>query len=164
MTAYFCCEILIYNVLTLPQNPIKSANALPVAEHEFRNEFGKIYCKVSYLADFQTIVMEWHGYSTKNQVEPVANWVEQWCKTNPCTTLMNDCSNIKSIWFDTIEWFSRIWVQKMMRIGLQKFLHIAKPGSFGDKIGEKLQNLLAEQVQFSRFGLRTDATNWLETS
>jgi hypothetical protein len=89
-------------------------------------------------------------------------WVEQVCKINPCITLINDCSQIQSVWFDTIDWFSRIWVQKMKRIGLQNFIHIAKPGSFGDKIGEQLQYLLATEVQFRRFGLRTDATDWIE--
>ena len=91
------------------------------------------------------------------------NWVAEWCLINPCNTLVNDCSNIQSVWFDTIDWFSRIWVQKMKRLGLQNFIHIAKPGSFGDRIGEKLQILLVTQVQFFRFGLISDAINWLET-
>ncbi len=109
-----------------------------------------------------TIVAEWHGYSTKTQVEPVMNWVVEWCETNTCITLVNDCSNIKSVWFDTIDWFSRIWVRKMKHIGLQNFIHVAKPGSFGDKIGSELQGLMATEVQFLRFVLRNDAINWVE--
>ncbi|WP_350410995.1 hypothetical protein [Pontibacter populi] len=148
--------------LILPENLKPTASKLPAAEHEFRNEFGKIYCKVSYLSAPHVIVAEWHGYSTKTQVEPVMNWIAEWCEKNTCTTLVNDCSNIKSVWFDTIEWFSRIWVQKMKQLGLQNFIHVANPGSFGDRIGERLQSMLSDQVQFLRVGLRADVMNWLE--
>ncbi|MFD2247440.1 hypothetical protein [Pontibacter ruber] len=131
-------------------------------EREFENEFGKTFSKVSYLHDFCTVVVEWHGYTTNQQIEQVTNWIEEQARFMPCTSIMNDCSKIISVWADSLQWFSRNWMPKMQGIGVTNFIHVAKPNTFGDKIGKSLRSILDSQVRFHTFGNKKEAMEWLE--
>ncbi|MBC5772712.1 hypothetical protein H8S95_01440 [Pontibacter sp. KCTC 32443] len=133
-------------------------------EKEFINEFGKIYSKVIYLPKHYAVVVEWYGYTTRAQVELVGNFIQEWGKGHTFTVFVNDCTNIISVWEDSIEWFSRIWVQRMKGRGLKKFIHIAKSGSFGEQIGEQLYQILKEQMQFYSYKNRADAMYFVESS
>lgn len=82
--------------------------------------------------------MEWNGYTTKHQIEAVALWAESLIQQIPFHTILNDCTGIISVWDDSIDWFSQVWLVRMKRLGLTRFIHIAKPSSFGDRIGQRL--------------------------
>ncbi|MBC5992259.1 hypothetical protein [Pontibacter cellulosilyticus] len=79
----------------------------------------------------------------------------------PSDTIINDCSNILSIWGDSINWLSRIWVPKMTAMGLKQILHVSKANSFGFKIGEEMEKALNKQVNFSYFITREEAVQFL---
>jgi hypothetical protein len=129
---------------------------------EFENEFGKTFCNVSYLPGSKSMLMVWHGYTTKLQLETVMHWVEGQMQITPFETCINDCTEILSVWGDSISWLSRIWTYKMTRMGMQKLIHVAKPNSFGHKIGVELQAALVDKVMFKTFENRTEAIMWLE--
>ena len=131
-------------------------------EKEFENEFGKAYCKVNYISGFNTLVVTWRGYSTKLQVETVMAWLEESMKHVPCETMINDCSDILSVWSDSIDWLSRIWAQKMTNMGLKQILHVARANGFGYKIGVEMEKSLIKQVDFRYFGTKAEAVQHLE--
>ena len=128
---------------------------------EFINEFGKTYCRVSHLAEYRSMVVAWHGYTTKLQVETVLLWLEEREKEVPYDAIINDCTEILSVWGDSIGWLSRIWALRMTRIGLRKFVHVAKVNSFGYRIGTELEQSLISQVELKYFGSRSEAFEWL---
>ncbi|MEJ8802795.1 hypothetical protein [Pontibacter sp. H249] len=129
---------------------------------EFENEFGKTFCKVSYLTGYKSMLVVWYGYTTKLQLETVMVWVTGQMQLTPFEVFINDCSEILSVWGDSIGWVSRIWAYKMTRMGMHKLLHVAKHNSFGHKIGLELQAALIDQVVFKTFENRTAALAWLE--
>lgn len=108
--------------------------------------------------------MEWHGYTTNLQIEQVTSWIEVQARLHPCTCLINDCSKIISVWEDSVQWFSRSWMAKMKYIGVNNFVHVAKPGTFGDKIGKQIGVILTNQVQFYACADRMQALEWLEVN
>jgi hypothetical protein len=133
-------------------------------EKEFENEFGKVFGKVTYLKDLRTIVIEWHGYTTKYQLETVMSWVDGHMLATPIDTIINDCTHIISVWGDSIDWFTHVWLKKMRHTGLNNFLHIAKPGSFGEKIGKDLLLNLDDKMLFYTFRNRSNAIDWIRSN
>ncbi len=137
-------------------------DGLPITlEKSFVNEFGKTYGRVIMHAAQRALVMEWYGYTTKNQIEVVALWVESLMQQIPFDTILNDCTYIISVWDDSIEWFSQTWLLRMKRMGIMRFIHIAKPRSFGNRIGRDLSLKRHTHIEYLFFSTRQEITEWL---
>jgi hypothetical protein len=135
---------------------------LPIdLEKTFVNEFGRAYCKLILHPAQHALVIEWYGYTTKKQVAEVTNWVETLIAKLPFDTIVNDCTYIISMWQDTIEWFSRIWLVNMNRLGVMRFAHVAKPSSFGEKIGQQLALRKQSSMEYIFFNSSKEASDWL---
>ncbi|MBF8965242.1 hypothetical protein I0P70_18485 [Pontibacter sp. FD36] len=107
-------------------------------------------------------MMEWYGYTTKHQIEVVAIWVESLIQQIPFETLMNDCSALISVWDDSIDWFSQVWLLRMRRLGVSGFIHIAKPNSFGERIGRYLWMRKHPEMEFLFFSTKQEVAAWLK--
>ncbi|WP_276497062.1 hypothetical protein [Pontibacter litorisediminis] len=130
-------------------------------EKTFVNEFGKTYSKVILHAAQRAIVMEWYGYTTKHQIEEVALWVESFNNEVSFDTILNDCTYIISVWDESIDWFSKVWLVRMRRLGVVRFIHIAKPSSFGDRIGQHLGSKKHANMEYLFFSTSKEVGDWL---
>jgi hypothetical protein len=74
----------------------------------------------------------WLGFVSPADAERGAlGALEPLCQ-GPVAGLLNDNSQLKGPWFDSIAWLRRVWAPQAARLGLRYIAHVAQPHTEAD--------------------------------
>lgn len=77
--------------------------------------------------------------------------------------LLNDNSNLRGPWFDTLEWLSQVWVPQASRLGLRYVAHVVQTDRQADIITTRLQQPYEGAFELQVFFSVPEAEEWLLT-
>ncbi|GAB3636381.1 hypothetical protein GCM10027422_19710 [Hymenobacter arcticus] len=105
----------------------------------------------------------WLGFVSPADAEQGAlAALEPLCQ-GPMAGLLNDNSEVKGPWFDSITWLRRVWAPQAARLGLRYIAHVAQPHTEADLGILFNRNPFSKHVDLQVFTTIEDASDWLRT-
>lgn len=84
-------------------------------------------CELVYDEADQWIRATWIGYvDPREAYNGAARFLEAMSSWH-CPYLLNDNSQLRGPWFDSVEWLRSIWAPQAQQLGLRYIAHVAQP-------------------------------------
>jgi hypothetical protein len=126
-----------------------------------RNANGDAYCITEYVPAKGWLRTTWQGYVSPADAEQGALAALEPLQIESVPYLLNDNSQIRGPWFDSVAWLQRVWAPQAAHLGLRYVAHVAQPHTESDLgavlVREPFGNLFEVQV----FTSSEDAADWL---
>lgn len=78
-----------------------------------------------------------------------------------CPYLLNDNSQLRGPWFDSIEWLATVWAPQAERMGLRCIAHVAQPHDLLSQAAALVEHPLGNQIRLQLFDDVATAETWL---
>lgn len=126
-----------------------------------RHANGQPFCITEHVPAEGWIKTTWLGFVSPAEAEEGASAALEPLGVRPVTCLLNDNSQIKGPWFDSVYWLKRVWAPQATRLGLRYIAHVAQPHTEADLGVLFDRNPFGDFVELQVFTSVEDATNWL---
>jgi hypothetical protein len=103
----------------------------------------------------------WLGFVSPIEAEQGALVALEPLCQGPVAGLLNDNSQIKGPWFDSITWLKRVWAPQAARLGLRYIAHVAQPHTEADMGALFNRNPFGKTIDLQVFNSPEDAITWL---
>ncbi|MDJ0365277.1 hypothetical protein QMK33_08935 [Hymenobacter sp. H14-R3] len=124
---------------------------------------GRPYCITECHTAEGWLQTTWLGFVSQADAEQGAlAALEPLCQ-GPVAGLLNDNSEIKGPWFDSIAWLRRVWAPQAAQLGLRYIAHVAQPHTEADLGILFSRNPFGNYVDLQVFTTIEDASDWLRT-
>jgi hypothetical protein len=134
---------------------------MPALTRTVRHANGQPYCITQYVPTEGWIKTTWLGFVSPAEAEEGASAALESLHAGPITCLLNDNSQIKGPWFDSVHWLKRVWAPQAARLGLRYIAHVAQPHTEADLGVLFDRNPFGKNIELQVFTFIEDATNWL---
>jgi hypothetical protein len=119
------------------------------------------HCITEYIPAERWLRTTWQGFVSPTDAEQGAQAALEPLRSGPVAYLLNDNSQIKGPWFDSVSWLQRVWAPQAAHLGLRYVAHVAQPHT-EDDLGLVLQQSPFENLfEVQLFATTEDAANWL---
>lgn len=116
-------------------------------------------CTLSYNESERWLQAVWQGYVDPLEAQRGAEAYLHHAAQTPSPYLLNDNSQLRGPWFDSLEWLADIWVPQAAQLGLRYVAHILQADRHSDIIPRQLPASLPFELQV--FRQVADAQQWL---
>jgi hypothetical protein len=101
----------------------------------------------------------WQGYVDQLEAQAGAEAYLSRFSLVPTPLLLNDNSQLRGPWFDSLDWLGDVWVPQAARLGLRYVAHVVQADRPSDIISNQLPAMLPFELQI--FQDLADAQQWL---
>jgi hypothetical protein len=130
-------------------------------EHILLRSNGQEFCRASYCKKNRWIEVAWQGLVSTPDSAHGADEVRRLFQLTHSPYLLNDNTQVRSPWFDSVDWLEHLWVPRSEQLHLQYVAHVLQP-HMDDALGRLLdQDPFAGRFEFQLFSSYADAANWL---
>jgi hypothetical protein len=84
-------------------------------------------------------------------------------KPFPCAYLLNDNSQLRGAWFDSMEWLERAWLPRAQELGLRYIAHVLPPVLKMDVLTLRFPARLMGTLELQVFQQVEEAEEWLRS-
>lgn len=102
----------------------------------------------------------WQGYIDPLEAQQGAEAYLQHAIRRPSPYLLNDNSQLRGPWFDSLDWLKLIWVPQAARLGLRYVAHVLQADQYYDILSLRQPFELPFELQI--FTDLTEARCWLQ--
>ncbi|RZJ94717.1 MAG: hypothetical protein EOO60_02425 [Hymenobacter sp.] len=117
-------------------------------------------CALSYEEEYKWLRATWRGYVDPIEAMRGAEAYLQHAARTPCPLLLNDNSQLRGPWFDSLDWLAEIWVPQASRLGLRYIAHVLQADRHSDIIPARMPASVPFELQI--FQSLEDAQQWLQ--
>jgi hypothetical protein len=103
----------------------------------------------------------WQGYVDQLEAQQGAEAYLQHATQEPCALLLNDNSQLRGPWFDSLGWLGEMWVPQAARLGLRYVAHVVQADRQTDTITDHYPLSLPFELQI--FQALPEAEEWLRS-
>ena len=116
-------------------------------------------CVLTYEAANHWLRATWSGYVDPVEAMHGAEAYLAHAAHTPCPLLLNDNSQLRGSWFDSLDWLAEVWVPQAGRLGLRYVAHVVQADRHSDIIPRQLAKSVPFELQI--FQDVADAQHWL---
>lgn len=91
-----------------------------------RDAYDGSTCVLTYEESEQWLQATWSGYIDPIEALQGAEAYLQHAGQRPCTFLLNDNSQLRGPWFESLDWVVDVWVPQAQQLGLRYVAHIVQ--------------------------------------
>lgn len=103
----------------------------------------------------------WQGVVNTPDGQYAAAEVRRLLQLTHIPYLLNDNSQVRGPWFDSVDWLEHLWVPRAELPGLRYVAHVVQP-HIGDGLGQRLRHdLFAGKFELQFFSTWAEAAGWL---
>ena len=117
-------------------------------------------CRLTYEEDHQWLRATWSGYVDPLEAMRGAEAYLQHATRQPSPYLLNDNSQLRGPWFDSLDWLADVWVPQAAQLGLRYVAHILQADRHSDILPTRLPDSIPFELQIFRD--LADAQSWLQ--
>ena len=105
----------------------------------------------------------WRGYvDSEEALRGANNYLKQLASIRS-TYLLNDNSELRGPWFDSVDWLMRIWAPQAARMGLHYVAHVVQTDTRHDTITDSPRNPASCLFNLQFFDHVSEAEEWLRS-
>lgn len=116
-------------------------------------------CRLTYDEANRWVRATWNGFVDPTEALRGAEAYLRYAAQLPCAYLLNDNSQLRGPWFDSVEWLGRVWVPQATSLGLRCVAHVVQADRHSDLLTSQLVQNLPFDLQI--FQELADAQYWL---
>jgi hypothetical protein len=94
-------------------------------------------CGLSYEQEHDWLRATWRRYVDPEEARRGAEVYLQHAASRPCPLLLNDNSELRGPWFDSLDWLAEVWVPQASRLGLRYVAHVLQADRQSDSISAR---------------------------
>jgi hypothetical protein len=148
---------LFFPIYPFP-NPL---SCMPAPLRVVRHFASGAHCITEYVPAERWLRTTWQGFVSPADAELGAETILEPLQSEPIPYLLNDNSQVKGPWFDSLQWLQHVWGPQAAHLGLRYVAHVVQPHTEADLgsilEGSPFQNLFEVQL----FIAVEDAARWL---
>jgi len=119
------------------------------------------FCITEYVPAEHWLRTTWQGFISPADAELGAEAILVPLQREPIPYLLNDNSQVRGPWFDSMHWLQRVWAPQAARLGLRYVAHVAQPHTEAD-LESVLQRMpFQDMFEVQVFAAVEDAASWL---
>jgi len=118
-------------------------------------------CTLTYEEEAQWLQAVWRGYVDPAEAMRGAEAYLRHASQRPCAFLLNDNSQLRGPWFESLDWLADVWVPQAERLGLRFVAHIVQTDQHHDVLTNRLSETSKVPFDLQIFQDISDARNWL---
>ena len=126
-----------------------------------RHDDGRAYCTTEYVPEEGWLLITWQGFVSPADAEKGAKAALKPLGLSPILYLLNDNSQIKGPWFDSVDWLKQVWAPQAARMGLRYVAHVAQPHTEAELSVLLNHNPFDGKFDLQLFTTLEEATSWL---
>jgi hypothetical protein len=116
-------------------------------------------CILTYEEAEGWLCATWQGYVDPLEAREGAAAYLRHAAQRPCSLLLNNNSQLRGPWFDSLDWLGEVWVPQAARLGLRYVAHVVQADRPADTISTSFPLSLPFELQI--FQDLADAQQWL---
>lgn len=116
-------------------------------------------CRLTYEEANRWLRATWRGFVDPLEARRGAEAYLRYAAQIPCALLLNDNSQLRGPWFDSLEWLGQVWVPQATSLGLRYVAHVVQADRHVDLLTSQLLQNLPFDLQI--FQELADAQHWL---
>lgn len=116
-------------------------------------------CTLTYDERERWLCATWKGYVDPLEAQAGAAAYLYHAPPVPTSLLLNDNSQLKGPWFDSLDWLGDVWVPQAVRLGLRYVAHVMQADRHADILSTRFPRLLPFELQI--FQDVESARQWL---
>lgn len=116
-------------------------------------------CALTYEEIDQWLRATWRGYVDPAEAMRGAEAYLLHATQVPCSLLLNDNTELRGPWFDSLDWLAEVWVPQAARLGLRYVAHVLQADQNFDILPSHLPASVPFELQI--FQNLDDAQHWL---
>lgn len=116
-------------------------------------------CRLSYEEAQGWLRATWRGYVDPVEAMRGAEAYLRHAAHTPSAYLLNDNSQLRGPWFDSLDWLAEIWVPQAARLGLRYVAHVLQADRHADILPSRLPATVPFELQIFRDV--AEAEQWL---
>lgn len=117
-------------------------------------------CRLTYEEAAHWLRATWCGYVDPLEAMRGAEAYLQHAAQTPSPYLLNDNSQLRGPWFDSLDWLAEVWVPQAASLGLRYIAHVLQADRHSDILPRRLPTTIPFELQI--FDNLVDAQHWLE--
>lgn len=117
-------------------------------------------CRLTYDEAHHWLRATWSGYIDPVEAMRGAEAYLQHAARTPSPYLLNDNSQLRGPWFDSLDWLAEVWVPQAVALGLRYVAHVRQADRHSDILPSRLPDSIAFDLQL--FDNLPDAQQWLQ--
>jgi len=117
-------------------------------------------CRLTYEEAHQWLRATWRGYVDPGEAMRGAEAYLQHAARTPSPYLLNDNSQLRGPWFDSLDWLAEVWVPQAVSLGLRYVAHVMQADRHADILPRRLPATVPFELQI--FDQLVDAQQWLQ--
>ena len=118
-------------------------------------------CITEYVPAEHWLRTTWQGFISPADAELGAEAILVPLQHKPIPYLLNDNSQVRGPWFDSLRWLQRVWGPRAAHLGLRYVAHVAQPHTEAD-LESVLQHMPFQNMfEVQVFAAVEDAASWL---
>jgi hypothetical protein len=118
-------------------------------------------CRLTYNEANQWLQATWNGYVDPIEARRGAEAYLHHAAQTPSPYLLNDNSQLRGPWFDSLDWLAEVWVPQAIALGLRYVAHVPQADRHADILPRHLAGTIPFELQI--FDTLDDAQHWLQT-
>jgi len=126
-----------------------------------RRANGQAFCTTEYIAAERWLRTTWQGFVSPTDAEHGAQAAVEPLAISEVHYLLNDNSQVKGPWFDSVDWLQQVWAPQATQLGIRYVAHVLQPHTEADLNGVLDQDPFAGQFELQLFSTVEEATAWL---
>lgn len=105
----------------------------------------------------------WSGHVT--QSDAMSGALNYLAQVGPFHSLyfLNDNTNLRGPWFDSLEWLERVWLPQAIRLGVRYIAHVVQADTHHDILTRRYPVPVTDVLELQLFDDLTAAQEWLRT-
>lgn len=117
-------------------------------------------CRLAYDEANHWLRATWSGYIDPLEARRGAEAYLQHAARTPSPYLLNDNSQLRGPWFDSLDWLAEVWVPQAIVLGLRYVAHVRQANRHSDILPSHLPDSISFDLQI--FDNLADAQHWLK--
>jgi hypothetical protein len=126
-----------------------------------RHSNGQAFCTTEYIAAERWLRTTWQGMVSPLDAEQGAQAALEPLGLTAVLYLLNDNSELRGPWFDSIDWLQQVWAPQATKLGLRYVAHVMQPHTEADLDSVLARNPFEGQFELQLFSTVEEATAWL---
>lgn len=116
-------------------------------------------CRLTYDEAYCWLRATWRGYVDPIEAMRGAEAYLRYAAQQPSPYLLNDNSQLRGPWFDSLDWLAEVWVPQAAQLGLRYVAHVMQADRYSDILPSQLPASVPFELQIFRD--LADAQEWL---
>lgn len=116
-------------------------------------------CQLTYDEAQHWLRATWRGFVDPLEAVRGAEAYLQHAARTPSPYLLNDNSQLRGPWFDSLDWLAEVWVPQAGQLGLRYVAHVLQADRHSDILPSRLPASVPFELQI--FREVADAQHWL---